>query len=169
MYWNMSYVQSKTRSNPIGLSAVQKDWLTCKIIEERHFRRRKKEQTDIMDFYVCVLDSLLTWRHPASTKSLFFMLSVVTLASCFFNASTLFFMAGQSSTALRDSSVLFCETQLISDYPCPGRSVIHRCQCKVTFLPGRSVINSCQCMVTLLACRSVIHSSLCTFFLPGQS
>ena len=114
-----------------------------------------------MGFYVCVSDSLLTWRHPASTKSLFFMLSVITLASCFFNASTLFFMAGQSSTALRDSSVLFCDTQLISGYLCPGRSVIHSCKCKVTLLPGRSVIHSCQCKVTLLPARSVINSSQC--------
>ena len=123
-----------------------------------------------MGFYVCVSDSLLTWRHPASTKSLFFMLSVVTLASCFFNASTLFFMAGQSSTALRDSSVLFCDTQLISGYLCPGRSVIHSCKCKVTLLPGRSVIHSCQCKVTLLPARSVINSSVCKVtLLPARS
>ena len=150
----MHYVQSKTRSNPVCLSARQKDWLTSQC-EEKCFRRRRKEQTD-MGFYVCVSDSLLTWRHPASTKSLFFMLSVVTLASCFFNASTLFFMAGQSSTALRDSSVLFCDTQLISGYLCPGRSVIHSCKCKVTLLPGRSVVK------TALNVRS-------PFFLPGQS
>lgn len=40
------------------------------------------------------IKSLLTWRHPASTKSIFFTLLVTTLASCFLPASSLFFIAG---------------------------------------------------------------------------
>ncbi|KAK7102250.1 GRAM domain-containing protein 4-like isoform X2 [Littorina saxatilis] len=40
------------------------------------------------------IKSLLTWRHPASTKQLFFFLLVTSLTSCLFRASTLFFVAG---------------------------------------------------------------------------
>ena len=72
--------------------------------------------------------SLFTWRHPASTKSLFFSLLAVTLASCFLNTSTMFFMAGQSCMDLSASSV----------FSLAGRSYTTLYAWSLLFLAGQS-------------------------------